>query len=101
MNTLSALKELREMFERGELDVTVLLPEDCFNGEGRLRDDLLDGYADAEIHILHRMTETGISLKGYYPDRRLSEANLEWEHIEVADFCSVELTELLKHRVGK
>jgi hypothetical protein len=77
---------LQQLFEEGMIDVTVLLPENYYDKTGMLKDDLPENYADDEIHILHMNEVTGISMPGYRYDRRLSDANLEFEHVQSADF---------------
>lgn len=87
---------LKEIFEEGMLDVTALLPEKYFDKAGNLKDELPDNYADDELHILHMVDADDITLPGYRFDRKLSSANLEWDHIKSADLHHPSIMEYLE-----
>ena len=87
-------KKLTELFDKRLLDVTVLLPDACFNEEGKLREDMPD-MNDADVHVLHLNEQTGIGEEGYQFDRRLTNANFEWEHVESADYTTSALADVL------
>ena len=88
-------KKLTELFNKGLLDVTVLLPDMCFNEEGKLREDMPD-MNDADVYALHLDKQTGIGKEGYQRDRRLSDANFEWEHVECSDCMTSALAAVLR-----
>lgn len=96
MGNTSTISLLQQLFDEGLLDITVLLPEAYFDKSGVLKntEKLPDCWGDNEVWILHMHEVTGITLPGFRYDRRLSDANLEWEHIESA---TLHHPSILKH----
>ena len=88
-------KKLVALFDKGLLDVTVLMPDACFDKEGRLREDISDIH-DADVYVLHLREQTGISKDGYQCDVRLANANFAVEHIESADYMTSALASVLR-----
>lgn len=88
-------KKLTELFDKGLLDVTVLLPDACFDKEGKRREDMSD-MNDADVHVLHLREQTGISKDGYQCDVRLAKANFAVEHMECSDYMTSALADALK-----